>query len=113
MQNKKKNSFCKIQNWTYILHIHHLIYERSVTTEKQTQALLEMPSTNLTGKEPFRKQALIFDIFNKTVLNILRNFIPQEIIVYDDKDPPWFNYRTKIWDRKIVRFIAVTKIIVI
>ena len=55
-----------------------------------------MPSTNLTGKEPFRKQALIFDIFNKTVLNILRNFIPQEIIVYDDKDPPWFNYRTKI-----------------
>ena len=30
-------------------------------------------------------------IFNKTVLNILSNFIPHEVIVCDDKDPPWFN----------------------
>ena len=35
------------------------------------------------------------DIFNGTILNILRNFIPHEIIVCDDKDPPWFNNRTK------------------
>ena len=33
--------------------------------------------------------------FNKTVLNILRNFIPHEVIVYDGKGPPWFN--GKIW----------------
>ena len=28
-------------------------------------------------------------IFNKTVLNVLSNFIPHEVIVCDDKDPPW------------------------
>ena len=30
-------------------------------------------------------------IFSKTVLNILSNFIPHKVIVYDDKNPPWFN----------------------
>ena len=30
-----------------------------------------------------------------TILNILSNFIPHEIIVCDDKDPPWFNSRIK------------------
>ena len=34
-------------------------------------------------------------IFNKTVLNILSNFIPHEVIVCDDKDPPWFNGKIK------------------
>ena len=31
------------------------------------------------------------NIFNKTILNILNNFIPHEILTCDDKDPPWFN----------------------
>ena len=34
-------------------------------------------------------------IFNKTVLNILSNFIPHEVLVCDDKDPPWFNGKWK------------------
>ena len=34
-------------------------------------------------------------IFNKTVLNIFSNFIPHEVIVCDDKDPPWFNGKIK------------------
>ena len=34
-------------------------------------------------------------IFNKTFLNILSNFIPHEVIVCDDKDPPWFNGKIK------------------
>ena len=34
-------------------------------------------------------------VFNKTVLNILSNFIPHEVIVCDDKDPPWFNGKIK------------------
>ena len=29
------------------------------------------------------------------ILNILNNFIPHEIVVCDDKDPPWFNNRIK------------------
>ena len=35
-------------------------------------------------------------IFIKAVLNILRNFIPRETIVCDDKDPPWFNNKIKM-----------------
>ena len=35
-------------------------------------------------------------IFNKTVLNILSNFIPHEVIVCDDKDPPWLNEKIKL-----------------
>ena len=35
------------------------------------------------------------DIFNRTILNILSNFIPHEIIVCNDKDPPWLNNRIK------------------
>ena len=34
-------------------------------------------------------------IFNNTVLNILSDFIPHEIIVCDDKDLPWFNNKIK------------------
>ena len=29
-------------------------------------------------------------IFNKTIKNILSNYIPHETITCDDKDPPWF-----------------------
>ena len=31
------------------------------------------------------------EIFNRTILNVLSNFIPHETIVCNDKDPPWFN----------------------
>ena len=34
-------------------------------------------------------------ILNKTVLNVLGNFIPYEAIVCDDKDLPWFNGKIK------------------
>ena len=35
------------------------------------------------------------EIFNKTVFNVLSNFIPHEVIGCDDKDPPWFNGKIK------------------
>ena len=35
------------------------------------------------------------DIFNSTILNILSNFIPHEIVVCDDKDPLWFNKKIR------------------
>ena len=34
-------------------------------------------------------------IFNKTILNVLSNFFPHEVIVCDDKDPPCFNRKIK------------------
>ena len=35
------------------------------------------------------------DIFNSTILNILSNLIPHEVLVYDDKEPPWFNKKIR------------------
>ena len=35
------------------------------------------------------------DIFNNTILNILINFTPQEFVVRDDKDSPWFNKKIR------------------
>ena len=35
------------------------------------------------------------DVFSRTILNILSNFIPHETIVCNEKDPPWFNNRIK------------------
>ena len=35
------------------------------------------------------------DTFNRTILNMLSNFSPHEIIVCDDKDPPWLSNRIK------------------
>ena len=37
----------------------------------------------------WRQQKVV--IFKKTIFDILRNFIPHEAIIYDDKDPPLFN----------------------
>ena len=34
-------------------------------------------------------------VFNRTILNILKNFIPHETIACNDKDPPWFNKNIK------------------
>ena len=35
------------------------------------------------------------DIFNRAILNVLSNFVPHELILGNDKDPPWFNNRIK------------------
>ena len=34
-------------------------------------------------------------LFNRTIKNILSNYIPHEIIIYDDRDPPWIHNRVK------------------
>ena len=34
-------------------------------------------------------------LINKTILNILCNYIPHENIICDNKDPPWFYSRIK------------------
>ena len=35
------------------------------------------------------------ELFNKTLLNIFHNFIPNKIILCDDRDPPWMNDEIK------------------
>ena len=34
-------------------------------------------------------------IFNSTITDIMSNFFPNEIIICDDRDPPWINGRIK------------------
>ena len=34
-------------------------------------------------------------LFNRTIKNILSNYIPHEIIICDDRDRPWINNRVK------------------
>ena len=43
------------------------------------------------GKELFRTQMFTIKvcIFNKSVVNVMGNFILHETILCDDKDPPW------------------------
>ena len=49
-------------------------------------------------------------IFNKTILNVLSNFIPHEVIVCDDKDPPWFNGKIKsLFNEKLRTYNAYRK----
>ena len=40
-------------------------------------------------------------LFNRTILNIFHNFIPNKIILCDDRDPPWMNEKIKhLTDKK-------------
>ena len=49
-----------------------------------------------TGKKHFPIKMLTkVDTFNKTILNILSNFIPHETITFDDRDLPWFKKKIK------------------
>ena len=51
------------------------------------------------------------EIFNKTVFNVLSNFIPHEVIVCDGKDPPWFNGKIKsLINEKLRTYNAYRKI---
>ena len=49
-------------------------------------------------------------IFNKTVLNVLSNFIPHKVIFCDDKDPLWFNGKIKsLFNEKLRTYNAYRK----
>ena len=37
----------------------------------------------------------MISLFNRTIKNILSNYIPHETIICDGKDPPWFNNNIK------------------
>ena len=43
-------------------------------------------------------------LFNRTILNIFHNFIPNKIILCDDRDPPWMNEKIKQLIRKKLYF---------
>ena len=52
-------------------------------------------------------------IFNKTILNIMTNFIPHETKIFNDREPPWMNNKVKtmIQQKKNIGFIWKIKVI--
>ena len=61
----------------------------SIATKKAiTDFYLERAFENLSVEEKV-------SLFNKTIKNILSNYIPHEIITIDDRDPPWFDKNVK------------------
>ena len=34
-------------------------------------------------------------LFNETIVDIMSNFIPNETVIFDDRDPPWLNKNVK------------------
>ena len=34
-------------------------------------------------------------LFNKTVKNIVFNYIPHETVTFDERDPPWINKKAE------------------
>ena len=61
-------------------------------TEGCTDPILQDPSLKALSNLNVDEQV---NVFNRTILNIMRTFIPHETIVCNDKDLPWFNKRIK------------------
>ena len=34
-------------------------------------------------------------IFNKTIINVFSNFVPNKLVTFNEKDPPWMTEKTK------------------
>ena len=45
-------------------------------------------------------------IFTKTILNIMSNFIPNEIVTINDRDTPWINNKIKSLIKNILRIVS-------
>ena len=46
------------------------------------------------------------NIFNKTIINIFSNFIPNKLATFKEKDPPWMTKKLKEkikWKHKVYR----------
>ena len=73
-------------------------YLREVWHYKEANAdLIKRAINNFNWEKAFSNTNINekVSLFNKTILNILNNYIPHETIICDDKDPPWFNSRIK------------------
>ena len=73
-------------------------YLREVWHYKEANAdLIKRAINNFKWEKAFSNTNINkkVSLFNKTILNILNNYIPHETIICDDKGPPWFNSQIK------------------
>ena len=89
---------------------HPLTLARFGTIKIQMLILSDDPLMNLTelGLLRINLQMKKFLILNIIVLNVLSNFIPHEVTVCDDKDPPWFIIKS-LFNEKLRNYNAYHK----
>ena len=74
------------------------LYERLVWDYKKTNTQLLNRTIETFNWEKLLENKNVNEqlyLFNKTMLNIFHNFIPNKNIICNDKDPPWFNNHIK------------------
>ena len=73
-------------------------YERKIWHyEAANTNAIKNAISELFGERAFENRSIDekVSIFNKTIKNILSNYIPHETITIDDRDPPWINKTVK------------------
>ena len=70
---------------------------KSGILKKQILTILEKQLIGFQCEKPFQNLNVsdMVHLFNRTIKNILHNFIPHEVITCDDRDPPWINSSIK------------------
>ena len=74
-------------------------YTREVWDYGKAQVdLINKTIENFDCNELFSGQDIHNQIkfFNTTILNVFRNFIPNKVILGDDKEPPWANDESRL-----------------
>ena len=74
-------------------------YLREVWDYKEANAdLINRAISNFNWEKAFSNTNINekVSLFNKTILNILNNYIPHETIICEEKYPPWLNSRIKL-----------------
>ena len=76
--------------------LHHMKGKFGIT-KMWTLLLQKKAITDFSWERAFERASADekVSLFNKTIKNILSNYIPHEIITIDDRDPPWFNKNVK------------------
>ena len=67
--------------------------KKKVDSEKVRKALDLVNWERLFNKRDIDAQIAVF---NKTILNVFRNYVPNKYISVDDKDPVWMNESIKL-----------------
>ena len=73
-------------------------YERHIWHYKHANAhMISKAIQGFNWDKPFSDKSTDekVSILTKAILNIISNFIPNEIVTIDDRDPPWINNKMK------------------
>ena len=61
---------------------------KKANTESIRQSFQSVNRKTLVSNKTFNKRV---SILNETKINNLSNFVPNKLVTFDDRDPPWMN----------------------